>query len=262
MSGLITSPGNPLLKRIRKLRHRKHRESEGVVFVEGIAPVLQALQSGAALEMLVVAPELLTSPAAREAVATAGVRVVEVTGDAFASIADREHPAGLGAIVGTPVRALADVELGGSPLVVALDEVGNPGNLGTVVRTADAAGADAVAVAGASADPGDPAAVKASMGTVFSTPVATATLDEVLAWSRAAGLAVVATSARASVPHWEATFPERCLLLFGSEARGLPADVVDAADLAVRIPQVGAASSLNLAAAAAILIYEARRGRI
>lgn len=261
----ISSPSNPLLKRIRKLRRRKHRDEERALFVEGIAPVWQAVESGAEVEALVVAPDLLTSEAARDLVASCegrGIPAVRVTPEAFAAVADREHPAGLGAIVRAPSRSLQDVTVDDSALVVALHEVGNPGNLGTIVRTADAAGAAAVVVAGSSADAWHPAAVKASMGTVFSTPVATAGLDEVLAWGRTAGLAVVATSARASIPHWEAAFPEGCLLLLGSEATGLPQDVVEAADLAVRIPQEGAASSLNLAAAAAILIYEARRGRI
>jgi TrmH family RNA methyltransferase len=150
MPELISSPSNPLLKRIRKLRQRKHRAEQGASFVEGIAPVWQALESGAAVEMLVVAPDLLTSERARDVVASSGVPVAQVTRAAFESVADREHPSGLGAIVALPDVRLADVELGSEALVVALDEVGNPGNLGTVVRTADAAGAAAVVVTGAS----------------------------------------------------------------------------------------------------------------
>jgi TrmH family RNA methyltransferase len=264
-SELISSPGNPLLKRIRKLRMRKHRDAERALFVEGIAAVWQALDSGAEVEVVVAAPDLLTSEAARELLASCdarGTRVVTLTADAFASVAERDNPAGLGAVVATPERSLDDVATNSSSLVVALHEVGNPGNLGTIVRTADAAGAAAVIVAGTSADPWHPAAVKASMGTVFSTPVATAPVGDVLTWARGRGLAVVATSARGAVDHWEAVWPEGCLLLFGSEATGLPPDLMHEADLAVRIPQAGAASSLNLAVAAGILIYEARRGRI
>ncbi|HYP23824.1 MAG TPA: TrmH family RNA methyltransferase, partial [Actinomycetota bacterium] len=170
---LISSPSNPLLKRIRKLRQRKHRTAEGALFAEGIAPVWQALESGAGIEVVVTAPELLTSDKARALVESAAAPVVEVTRGAFESIADRDNPSGLAAIVSIPQVSLADVELGPAPLVVGLDEVGNPGNLGTVVRTADAAGAAAVVVAGESADPWHPGAVKASMGTVFSTPVVT-----------------------------------------------------------------------------------------
>lgn len=259
---LISSPSNPLLKRIRKLRQRKHRAEQRALFAEGIAPVWQAAESGVTFEVVVTAPDLLTSERARSLVSSLGERGVEVasvTGAAFESIAEREHPSGLGAIVSIPERTLDDVSLGADALVVVLDEVGNPGNLGTVVRTADAAGAAAVVVAGASADPWHPGAVKASMGTVFSTPVVAAGLDEVLTWARREDLAIVATSAHGRVDHWDAEYPERCLLLFGSEATGLSDETLSAADEVVRIPQKGAASSLNLAVAAGIVIYEAAK---
>lgn len=259
---LISSPSNPLLKRIRKLRQRKHRAAEGATFVEGIAPVWAAIDAGAAIEVVVVAPHLLTSERAREVVARLDVPVVEVTADAFATIAERENPAGLGAIVATPAAGLDGLVLGDPALVVALDEVGNPGNLGTVVRTADAAGAAAVVVAGASADPWHPGAIKASMGTVFSTPVVVATLESLLEWARREGLGIVATSAHGRVDHWDAAYPERCLLLFGSEATGLSDKTLSAAAQIVRIPQTGAATSLNLAVAAGILIYEAAKPRL
>lgn len=256
---LISSPSNPLLKRIRKLRQRKHRESERALFVEGIAPVWAAVEAGAAVEIVVTAPDLLTSDRAKGLVRRVSVPVAEVTPEAFGSIAEREHPSGLGAIVATPKRTLADVAVGESALVVALDEVGNPGNLGTIVRTADAAGAAAVVITGESVDAWHPSAVKASMGTVFSTPVVAAGLDEALAWGRDRGFGIVATSAHGRVDHWTAAYPPRCLLLFGSEATGLSAETVAAADEVVRIPQQGAASSLNLAVAAGIVIYEAAK---
>ena len=257
----ISSPSNPLLKRIRKLRQRKHRAAEGALFVEGIAPVWAAVDAGTAVEVVVVAPDLLTSDRARELLARLSVPVVQLTSGAFESIAERQNPSGLGAIAGIPSRSLADVPLGESSLVVALDEVGNPGNLGTIVRTADAAGAAGVVVSGEAADAWHPTAVKASMGTVFSTPVVAVSLDEALTWARQGGMKIVATSAKGRVDHWTATYPPRCLLLFGSEATGLSPETIDAADEVVRIPQQGAASSLNLAVAAGIVIYEVVRSR-
>lgn len=257
----ISSPSNPLLKRIRRLRRRKHRTEERALFVEGIAPVWQAIESGADVETVVTAPDLLSSDKARALLESTSLPIVSVTGSAFESIAERENPSGLGAIVRTPALGLADLSLDGDALVVGLDEVGNPGNLGTIVRTADAVGAAGVVAAGAAADPWHPAAVKASMGTVFSTRVVAAGLDELLEWARASGMAIVATSAHGRVDHWSATYPERCLLLFGSEATGLSEETLAAADEVVRIPQQGAASSLNLAVAAGIVIYEAAKGR-
>lgn len=262
---LISSPSNPLLKRIRKLRQRKHRVEQRALFAEGIAPVWQAVESGAGVEVVVTAPDLLTSEGARDLVASLpgrGVTVASLTPGAFASIAERDNPSGLGAIVRTPAWTLDDLDVSADALVVALDEVGNPGNLGTVVRTADAAGAAAVAITGAAADPWHPGAVKASMGTVFSTPVVMAGLDDLISWARAQDLGVVATSARGDVDQWAATYPERCLLLFGSEATGLSAEALEAADEVVTIPQKGAASSLNLAVAAGIVIYEAAKARL
>lgn len=260
----ISSPANPLLKRIRKLRARKHREAEGALFVEGIAPVWQAADAGAGIEVLLVAEELLTSEGARtlvESLRARGVPVTTVTPEAFASVAEREHPSGLGAVVRVPAPSLDDIGLDEEGLVVALHEVGNPGNLGTVVRTADAAGAAAVVVTGASADAWHPTAVKASMGTVFATTVVAAELDALVAWAAANGASIVATSARAERDHWTAAYPSRCVLLFGSEATGLPPEALAAADEVVRIPQTGAASSLNLAVAAGIVIYEVARHR-
>lgn len=259
---LISSPSNPLLKRIRKLRRRKHRAEQGALFVEGIAPVWQAVEAGAAIEAMVVAPDLLTSERGRALVDSAGAPVTRVTPEAFESIAEREHPSGLGAVVSIPRRTLDDVGLPPVALVVALDEVGNPGNLGTVVRTADAAGAAGVVVTGAAADAWHPAAVKASMGTVFRTPVVAAELEELLAWARSNGLRVVATSVRGRTDHWAADYGDRCVLLFGSEAAGLSDDALASADEVVRIPQQGGASSLNLAVAAGIVVYEASKPRL
>nr|MDQ3958100.1 RNA methyltransferase [Actinomycetota bacterium] len=111
-SELITSPANPLLKRIRKLRQRKHREEHGAVFVEGIAPVWQALESGVEVETLLVAPDLLTSERAAELVAAheaAGVTVARVSADAFAAVAERDNPAGLGAVVRPVPLSLDDL---------------------------------------------------------------------------------------------------------------------------------------------------------
>ncbi|MDQ3983100.1 MAG: RNA methyltransferase [Actinomycetota bacterium] len=264
-SELISSPANPLLKRIRKLRRRKHREAERALFVEGIAPLWAAAESGAGVEVVVIAPELLTSDRAADLVASLERRettVARVTGEAFASIADRENPSGLGAIVRVPDRSLQDIVIEETALVVVLHEVGNPGNLGTIVRTADAAGAAGVVVTGASADIWHASSVKASMGTVFATPVVSAQVDEALAWARERDLGVVATSAKGTVHHWDTTYPERCVLLFGSEGSGLPPELLAAADVTVRIPQRGAASSLNLAVAAGILIYEATKYRL
>ncbi|HEX9034869.1 MAG TPA: RNA methyltransferase, partial [Streptosporangiaceae bacterium] len=143
---------------------------------------------------------------------------------------------------------------------VALHEVGNPGNLGTIIRTADAAGAAGLILLGASTDPFDPAAVKASMGAVFSVPIAgAATPDEFLRWCRQGGVSVAVTSGSGSGAFWDTELPLPVAILLGGEGTGLPADLLAAGDLRLRIPMTGTAESLNLAVAAGILLYETWR---
>ncbi len=259
----IESAANPLIKRIRALEQRKGREREGVFVVEGIQPVWQAVESGAGIDTLIVAPELLTSAPSREMVArqrAAGVAVAEVGAAVFARIASREHPSGLAAIVRMARRSLADLAVTPDARFVALHEIGNPGNLGTILRTVDAVGGDGVLLVGAGTDPYHPSAVKASMGTLFRVPVVQVDdLAAAQAWCRARGIALITTSDRAPHDHWDVTYPAPSLLLLGNEGRGLPPEVIAAGDLAVRIPMLGSADSLNLAVAAGVLLYEILR---
>ena len=260
MTELISSAANPVVKRMRLLGDRKHRRREGAFVVEGIQPVWQAVEAGADVEVLVVAPDLLGSRtagmiAAQEA---AGVRVARLTGELFARISARDGPSGLAAIVRGRIPGLASLPVTPESVFVALHEIGNPGNLGTIIRTADAAGGSGVVLIGAAADPFDPAAVKASMGALFAVPVARAADPaEFFAW--AAGLTVITTSAKARTSFWEAGYARPLALLLGAEGAGLPDDVLAGGDLQVRIPMTGTAESLNLAVAAGLLLYQARR---
>jgi len=260
MTELISSAANPVVKRMRLLGDRKHRRREGAFVVEGIQPVWQAVEAGADVEVLVVAPDLLGSRTAGMVAAqeAAGVRVARLTGELFARISARDGPSGLAAIVRGRIPGLASLPVTPESVFVALHEIGNPGNLGTIIRTADAAGAAGVVLIGAAADPFDPAAVKASMGALFAVPVARAADPaEFFAW--AAGLTVITTSAKARTSFWEAGYARPLALLLGAEGAGLPDDVLAGGDLQVRIPMTGTAESLNLAVAAGLLLYQARR---
>jgi RNA methyltransferase, TrmH family len=263
---LITSSANPLVKRMRALSDRKHRRREGAFVVEGIQPVWQAVEAGAEVEALVVAPGLLSSPAAVEMVErqeAAGVRVVRVSSELFARISGRDGPSGLAAVVrGRPIP-VGSLAAGPDSLFVALHEIGNPGNLGTIIRTAGAAGAAGVILLGPAADPFDPAAVKASMGALFTVPVGHAAgAEEFFAWAAGAGVTVVTTSASATDSFWDVSYRRPTALLLGAEGPGLPADVLARGHLRVAIPMVGTAESLNLAVAAALLLYEAQRDQL
>jgi TrmH family RNA methyltransferase len=256
---IITSPANPLVKRIRKLADRKQRRAEGVFVVDGIQPVWRAIDAGADIETLVVAPELIEGGPAERMVAefeASGGPVTRLGRAVFASISEREGPTGVAAIVRQPAPDLADLPVGPDSVFVALYEVANPGNLGTIIRTADSFGVGGVLLVGPSADPYAPAAVKATMGSLFALPVVPVVdVDAMFDWATAAGVSTVATSARGPAPAPDVPFPKPLLALFGSEGGGLPSGVVDRSDLAVRIPMRGTASSLNLAVAAGIVLY-------
>ena len=263
MADVISSAANPLIKRMRALSDRRHRRREGAFVVQGVQLVWQAVEAGADIEALIVAPDLLSRPATVRMVAQQedrGLRVIRVSGALFGRLADRDGPSGLAAIVRSRLADLADLQVRPDSVFVALHEVANPGNLGTIIRTADAAGAAGVVLIGATADPFDPAAVKASMGALFSVPVAhVSSAEEFLAWSAGRGITVAAASGRGTGTFWESELALPLALLLGSEGPGLPASLLSAADLQLRIPMVGTAESLNLAVAAGILMYEACR---
>ena len=266
MAEIITSAANPVVKRVRLLADRKHRRREGAFVVDGIQPVWRVVEAGWEIETLVVAPELLAGSPAMEMVERqelAGTRVARVSRELFGRLSEREGPPGLAAIVRSRSRSLADLVVRPDAAFVALHDIGNPGNLGTIVRTVDATGCAGVILVGDTSDPFAPTAVKASMGSLFAVTVAhAATLDEFFDWSRARGVQVVATSGGAVANHWDISYPTPLAVLFGSEGPGLPEQALRRADRRVRIPMVGTAESLNLAVAAAVMMYEVRRSAL
>ncbi|MFB8084928.1 TrmH family RNA methyltransferase [Streptomyces sp. NPDC055992] len=263
MADLITSTGNPVVKRMRQLGERKHRRREGAFVVHGVQPVWQAVEGHAEIEMLVVAPDLLKyAPAARmvEEQEERGVRVVRISSDLFIRLSDRDGPSGLAAIVRGRLRKLDEISVEAGTRLVVLHEVGNPGNLGTIVRTADATDTAGVVLIGRATDPFDPAAVKASMGALFNVPVAhVETADEFFSWAAEHGISVATTSAAAESNFWDMEYATPLAIMLGSEGPGLPPDVLERGDVRLHIPMVGTAESLNLAVSAGVLLYEAWR---
>jgi RNA methyltransferase, TrmH family len=256
----ITSAANPLVKRVRALADRRHRRREGAFVVEGVQPVWRAVEAGWEVEALLVVPGRLADAAAGMVAEqrAAGTRVVELAEHLAARVAERDTPPGLLAVVRS--REWPPPEVGPDDVWVALHRVGNPGNLGTVVRTADAAGAAGVLLVGETADQYAPAAVKASMGSLFATPVhRVPDLDALFGWAAEGGAEVIATSGYADRAHWARGYRAPLVLLLGSEGDGLPAEALERADGTVAVPMTGTAESLNLAVAAALLMYEVRR---
>jgi RNA methyltransferase, TrmH family len=266
MGEVVTSVANPLVKRVRRLADRKYRRRDGAFVVEGLQPVWRAVEAAAEIETLIVAADLLRQPAAvrmveeREA---AGVPVARVSRELFLRLSDRDGPSGLAAIVRSGISAVEALPVGPAAVFVALHEVAGPGNLGTIIRTADAAGAAGVVLIGDTSDPFAPAAVKASMGSLFGVHLARVdSLDAFFDWAHGTGVTVVATSPSADDSHWAARYAPPLVVLLGGEGPGLPPQAIERSDLRVRIPMIGTAESLNLAVAAGLVLYEARRGAL
>jgi TrmH family RNA methyltransferase len=257
---LITSAANPLVRRIRALTGAQGRREAGVLFCEGPQPVWRAVEARADIEMLVVAPELLAGSPSENLVEeqrARGMRVVRVSTPVFQRISDRNGPAGIGAVVRRRQIGLDALQVESDSVFVVLHEIGNPGNLGSIVRTADAAGATAVVLTGVTADPNSPQAVKASMGSLFSMPIARELdVDRMFDWAKSNGLALVTTSARAASSSLDFTFERPLALMFGSEGEGLGGDLLRRGDIDLRIPMVGTASSLNLSVAVGVLLFQ------
>jgi TrmH family RNA methyltransferase len=260
VADLISSASNPLVKRIRALADRRTRRREGAFVVEGVAPVWQAVDAGVEIEVLVVCDELLERSPARTMVAaqeSAGVAVARLSLDLFTRISDRDGPSGLAAILRAPDDSVEALGVATDSFFVAADEMSNPGNLGTVIRTAEGLGAAGVLLVGDGADPLSPQAVKASMGSLFHLPVVhLPDLDSLFDWARASGVRTVTTSATATTRLRDADLSRPLVLLLGAERTGLPQAALERSDVAVTIEMSGHATSFNVAVAAGILMYE------
>ena len=242
-------------------RTKRHRMGEFVV--QGVRPITMAVQHGWSVRALLYDADRRPSRWAVDLLDTAGGEHIALAPELLAELSEKDEPAAeLVAVVATRPDDLARIPLSDAPLVVVLDRPSSPGNIGTVVRSADAFGAAGVLVAGHAADIYDPKAVRASTGSLFALPVVRlASPDAALGWARSAGLAVVGTDESGDVDIAEHDLTVPTLLLVGNETGGLSAAWRDACDRIVRIPIGGAASSLNAATATGIALYEAARQR-
>jgi TrmH family RNA methyltransferase len=264
---VLTSAANPRLRAAAALRDRRARVRTGLLLVDGAREVARALDGGVTLVEAFVAAEAPADPelaALLARLAAIDVPLVPVAPKLLGMLAYGERASGIVAVATAPDTSLPALQLSlPAPLVGILEDVEKPGNLGAVCRSADGAGLDALIAAGSagSVDPWNPNAVRASLGTVFTLAVAVATTADVLAWLRENDLRIVAARVDGSVPYTEVDMAGPVALVLGSEARGLT-DAWSGSDVtAVRLPMHGRADSLNVAAAAAILFYEARRQR-
>jgi TrmH family RNA methyltransferase len=260
----ITSPANPRIKHLVALRRRRSREQAGVTLVEGLAEIELALAGGIRPQSLYYCPALASPeslPLAARAEAL-GADVVPVSRAVFEKISYREGPDGWLAVVPAVASTIDSLELGARPLVLICAGLEKPGNLGAILRTADAAGVAAVIAADPVTDWGNPNVVRASKGAVFSVPVASATTADTLRWIGERGLRIVAAAPHATQLVTEADLTGPTAIAVGAEQTGLSSEWLDRADQAIRIPMFGKADSLNVSISAAIIAYEAVRQRM
>ena len=263
---LISSRNNARIKQVRALRQRKQRQSSGLFIVEGIYPIGEVVAAAfteparVEIEAIFYAPELLSSNFARKViqqVSNRGVTCHPTTADVFLSLAEKENPQGILAIVRVRNWQLADLNPDNFSWGVALVSPQDPGNIGTILRTINAVGANGLVILDGGADADHPNAVRASMGALFWHPVVTASFSEFATWATQHAYFVYGTSAHAEKDHHQVLFYQRPLiLLMGSEREGLSANQKDICQELVRLPMVGRVTSLNLAVATGVMLYE------
>jgi len=259
----IESPHNPRIRAAAALRDRKDRAATGLALVDGARECRRAIEAGVTIETAFLCRPLLRSEdaeAAAAALGDRGIEMLELSERAFEAIAYGDRADGIVLVVRPPSVHLDDLEPGPAPFILVTEDVEKPGNLGAILRTADAAGCDAVIAIGG-ADPFHPNVIRASIGTVFSVPLAVSTAGGVLDWLRGRAVRIVATRVDAPTIYSDADLRGPLAIVLGSEATGL-SEAWDAPDIqAIRLPMLGLADSLNVSASAAILAYEGRRQR-
>ncbi len=255
----ITGFSNPTIKAVRSLREKKHRKREGRFLAEGLRLLTDARESGRIPELLLMAEGREGHPlldALESAVAAAGGDVIEMPEDLLAKVTGKDNPQAVAGVFAEWDTGLEVLDRARSPLWLVAQAMRDPGNLGTMLRTADAVGAGGVILLDDCADPFSVEAVRASMGAVFTVPLAQARWEDFYEWLRAGPGQLVAASLREALPYRGAPYSAPCFVMVGNESRGLPEDYEMACDLRVTMPMKGRADSLNAAVAAAVLAYE------
>jgi RNA methyltransferase, TrmH family len=264
-SKVVTSTTNPGVKEVVKLRTARHRRETGLFPVEGYREIKRGLEGGIAVEQMWCCPELFLGENEEELVDLAeqrGAEIIEVTREPFEKMSYRDRPEGLLAVCSFYDTSLESIELSETPLVLVVESIEKPGNLGTMLRAATAAGVDAVIVADPTTDVFNPNVVRSSIGTCFIVPLAVASTDESLSWLRAKKLKILGATPDAQIAHWDADLGGPTAIVVGSEQYGLSDRWLAEADEKVVIPMPGESiDSLNAAASAAVLLFEAVRQR-
>jgi len=257
----VTAFSNSTVKLLRSLRDKKARRAEGLFLAEGLRIVAEARDSGRLPEIVAFSSEGARHPLADEIIAAAeaaGGDAIETSPDILSKMSGKDNPQMLLGAYRQPETALAGLDRNAAPLWIVAQALRDPGNIGTILRTGDAAGAGGLILIDDCADAFSVEAVRASMGAIFTQQVATARWEEFVPWLRGGEGQLVGTSLKATHDYLEADYRRPCFLLIGNEQQGLPPDYETECDLLVKIPMAGRADSLNAAMAAAVMAFAIR----
>jgi RNA methyltransferase, TrmH family len=263
----IESLSNPLIKRMRLLREKRHRRAEGLFLAEGLRIATEARETGVLPQWLFLGPEGDAHPLAAALVAetlAAGGEVIDTTPAILSKLSGKDNAQTVVGIYAEPRATLAEIDRTAAPIWLVAERLRDPGNLGTILRTGDAVGAGGLILLDESTDPYAVEAVRASMGAIFTQQLVVASWDEFLPWLRQGPGQLVATWLGDDTQDYQAVrYTAPTFILVGNESQGLPAAYADAADVRVKMPMMGKADSLNAAVATAVMAYEVlnqRRG--
>lgn len=261
-----TSLANPMVKDLKALALKKFRDQQNAFLAEGLKLVIDALDLGWTVRTLVFAKSALGNPAVEKVAArtvAAGGDVLEVSEKVLSAVTRRDNPQMVVGVFEQRYVPLKQVRPAADDVWIGLDRVRDPGNLGTVIRTADAVGAKGVILIGETTDPFATETVRATMGSIFAVPVAKTSLEGFLEWRKGFSGLVGGTHLKGAVDYRSVTYAGRpTLLLMGNEQQGLPEALAEACDVLLRIPQAGRADSLNLAVATGVMLFEVRRAAL
>ena len=263
----VTAFSNTTVKRLRSLRDKKARRSEGLFLAEGLRIIAEARDSGQLPAIIAFSAAGAEHPLAAEIIAAteaAGGEAIETDPDILAKMSGKDNPQTVIAAFRQRDTSLERIDRSAAPLWIAVQALRDPGNIGTILRTGDAAGAGGLILIDDCADPFSVEAVRASMGAVFTQAIAAARWDEFIAWLRGGPGQLVGTSLKATADYLDAEYQAPCFLLVGNEQQGLPEGYEKECDLLVKIPMAGRADSLNAAMAAAVMAFQVQaswRGR-
>jgi TrmH family RNA methyltransferase len=260
MHFLITSTQNPKVKNLLALEKPRERRKQFLFVVEGKKEIKMALEAGYRIGNLFFCEEII-SKEELESLGASDKLLIPVSKEVFDKIAVRENSGGVLAVAEQKTHRLEDIKLSANPLLLVLESVEKPGNLGAILRTADAAGVDAVIICDPQTDFYNPNAIRSSIGCVFTTQTASATSEEAIGWLRKKSIRIYCTYLKASQHYHLVDYQKPTAIIMGTEATGLSPTWVNASDANIIIPMQGVIDSMNVSTAAAVVVFEAKRQR-